>query len=117
MVECCICLEQFQLDGDKTPKLLPCSHTLCLQCLQQLSNGRPSVQCPLCRAHHEAPGRNVIHFPTNRHVLDNLKSLEIITSLQHNVRSGHKVPVVQRMIYETELAKKEVIKLAVLGEL
>ena len=47
MDECCIYLEQFQLDGDKTPKLFLCTHTLCLQCLQELSDGRPDIQCPV----------------------------------------------------------------------
>ena len=106
MDECCICLEQFQMDGDKCPKLLPCTHTLCLQCLQELSHGQPDIQCPECRTHHEAPERNVINFPTNRYVLKILECRKNIADLQHQVRSA--CEVIQSMMYETELAQNKV---------
>ena len=108
MVECCVCLEQFEMDGDKTPKLLPCTHTLCLQCLQELSDGRPDIQCPECRHLHMAPDRNVINFPTNRYVLEILECRKNIADLQHQVRSAYEV--IKNMMYETELAQNEVNK-------
>ena len=81
-VECSVCMENFQRDGDKCPKLLPCTHTLCLQCLQQLSNGRPRVQCPECRIRHNVPNRNVMNFPTNRYMVENLKHFQMIAHLE-----------------------------------
>lgn len=44
-LECTICLEQ--LDKDKrVPKVMPCGHTVCLQCMQRLSDKNC---CPTCR--------------------------------------------------------------------
>ena len=80
--ECSVCMENFQRDGDKCPKLLPCTHTLCLQCLQQLSNGRPRVQCPECRLRHDVPNRNVMNFPTNRYMVENLEHIQRIAHLE-----------------------------------
>ena len=94
------------MDGDKCPKLLPCSHTLCLQCLQELSDGRRNIRCPECRTHFEAPERNVINFPTNRYVLEILECRENIADLQHQVRSADEV--IQSMMHETEVAQNEV---------
>ena len=71
--ECCICWDRYQPDGYKCPKLLPCSHTLCLQCLRELHERSPRIQCPECRADHNVPDRNVVNFPTNRYLLENLE--------------------------------------------
>ncbi|XP_071804814.1 uncharacterized protein [Asterias amurensis] len=46
-LECPICSERF-----KQPKLLECSHSFCLECLQQLRQNSPSfnkLTCPVCR--------------------------------------------------------------------
>ena len=81
-IECCICLDQYQPDGDKCPKLLPCSHTLCLQCLRELHGRCPRIQCPECRAPHDVPDGNVVNFPTNRYVLENLEQRQRIVHLE-----------------------------------
>ncbi|XP_034232834.1 uncharacterized protein LOC117640440 [Thrips palmi] len=41
-MECQVCLEQFNL-VERRPKVLPCGHSYCLKCLQQL----PTKECPL----------------------------------------------------------------------
>ncbi|XP_034233497.1 uncharacterized protein LOC117640740 isoform X2 [Thrips palmi] len=41
-MECQVCLEQFNL-VERRPKVLPCGHSYCLKCLQQL----PTKVCPL----------------------------------------------------------------------
>ena len=53
MTECCICTEVFT-----DPRVLPCIHTFCLQCL--LNYGRDkqpgdSMDCPLCRKDFTVP--------------------------------------------------------------
>ena len=86
--ECCVCLEQFELDGDKCPKLLPCTHTLCLQSLQQLCNGRPRVRCPECCAFNDAPEGNAKKFQTNRYMLEILTCKEKIAHLEETAKSS-----------------------------
>ncbi len=47
LTDCALCLEPFT-----EPKQLPCTHTFCLQCLEQLVRLQPqnSFPCPECRA-------------------------------------------------------------------
>ena len=72
-IECSICFEKYQEEGEKCPKLLPCSHTLCLQCLEQLVNqGGRRLQCPECRENHQLPAGGVRAFNTNRYILEAL---------------------------------------------
>ena len=68
---CSVCLEEFTHDGDKVPKLLPCSHTLCVSCLEKLrrANRWGPIQCPECRVFHQVPRGGTNGFPTNRYVL------------------------------------------------
>ncbi len=60
------CFEQFRLEGEKVPKLLPCGHTLCLGCIKQLREGR-KTQCPECRKSHFGLIKDL---PTNKYILD-----------------------------------------------
>ncbi|XP_060560646.1 tripartite motif-containing protein 59-like [Ruditapes philippinarum] len=48
-LECPICLERFD-----TPKVLPCQHTFCADCLINITQ-RGSVCCPECRVVHPVP--------------------------------------------------------------
>ena len=41
--------------GDNSPKLLQCSHTLCLQCLTKLLSSQGCIQCPICRERIQLP--------------------------------------------------------------
>ena len=71
---CAVCLDEFTEEGDGCPKLLPCSHTLCESCLQQIPEVQPDhIRCPECRAWHRLPDQG---FPTNRYVLDILVLME-----------------------------------------
>ena len=68
---CPICFEIYT-EGNRCPKLLPCTHTVCVLCLRQLvRNSR--IQCPECRLHHAVPSGAVQAFPTNRYVLENIE--------------------------------------------
>lgn len=66
--DCSICLEDFRL-----PRLLPCGHTFCTRCLQQLVGELQSTNpvfkqqfcCPLCRKVLAVPAGGVQNFPSD----------------------------------------------------
>ena len=68
---CPVCYEDF---GAEThiPRLLPCSHTLCTDCIVELLRQNFLI-CPECRKrHHANDGKNA--FPQNKYVLRLLES-------------------------------------------
>ena len=85
--DCPVCLEGFTHDGDKCPKLLPCSHTLCIKCLGQLPWRDPRnpwlIECPECREAHTLPPMKSKEFPTNRYVLHVLNLEKKIIELEN----------------------------------
>jgi len=63
LTKCSICLENFD-----QPKSLPCLHTFCLKCLQNLcQNVRPGQRkgCPICRKEFRIPNDGVEALPLN----------------------------------------------------
>ena len=53
LTECCICTEAF-----KDPRMLPCIHTFCLDCLEKTGKEiQPGekMPCPLCRTQFQIP--------------------------------------------------------------
>lgn len=62
LLTCCICLDRY-----KTPKLLPCQHSYCLNpCMEGLVDYvKRQVKCPECRAEHRIPYNGIEGFPTN----------------------------------------------------
>eukprot|EP00058_Branchiostoma_floridae_P013661 XP_002599149.1 hypothetical protein BRAFLDRAFT_81816 [Branchiostoma floridae] len=57
-LSCSICLELFT-----RPKLLPCQHTFCQDCLQELTGGEGTFQCQNCRLQVELPSEGVTGLP------------------------------------------------------
>lgn len=62
---CSVCLDNFE-----NPKVIPCGHTFCLGCLQQLPTQyvrcRKSLQCPKCRREVDLPSSGRMEdFATN----------------------------------------------------
>ena len=61
-ITCPICLEHFT-----NPKLVPCGHSFCLQCLQcvpiELVHGSHYLPCPTCRVSCPVPDKGVASLP------------------------------------------------------
>ncbi|XP_024141993.1 E3 ubiquitin-protein ligase SH3RF3 isoform X2 [Oryzias melastigma] len=45
LLECSVCLERL----DTTAKVLPCQHTFCRRCLENIVSSRSELRCPECR--------------------------------------------------------------------
>ena len=67
---CPICLDHFT-----TPKVLPCTHSFCEQCLQgvaiEIIKGSYYLSCPTCRESCPVPDKGVASFPPS-FVINNL---------------------------------------------
>lgn len=65
---CGTCLYTYDA-GEHTPKLLPCSHTICRICLERIAvaaglrDQTGSFRCPICRESVTVPRGGVIAFP------------------------------------------------------
>lgn len=67
ILECTICCEEFTLEGDNVPRILPCSHTLCEKCIKDILQGG-NVVCPQCR--QKFPAQKMAEsFPQNNYIL------------------------------------------------
>ena len=82
LLTCVICSERYESAG-KVPKVLPCVHTFCLECLQQLlRHGRSSsIACPNCRAACSIPEGDARHLPNNLNILDLLDIMQGSSSM------------------------------------
>ncbi|XP_048099458.1 RING finger protein 225 [Alosa alosa] len=70
-LECAICFSQFD-NVFRTPKMLGCKHTFCLECLARMNvkSAQPnSIQCPLCRGHTPLPNLGLPKLDTDSTVL------------------------------------------------
>ncbi|XP_070556583.1 tripartite motif-containing protein 2-like [Ptychodera flava] len=57
---CPVCLEQY-----KNPKILPCYHTFCQQCLEKLVEKTGSLNCPTCQKSVQLPEDRVSGLDNN----------------------------------------------------
>ncbi len=76
-MECGICHEVF-----KDPRIMPCGHTFCLTCLQQLESTSQSqasstrrIDCPYCRTPFSTVGQSVQTLPKNYTIDECISSL------------------------------------------
>ena len=71
---CPLCLEQF-----KSPKVLPCQHTFCLQCIRSYVAARglgSTLPCPLCKEVAHIPDNDVSKFKNNFMIVSLLQFVE-----------------------------------------
>lgn len=70
---CCVCLKEFT-----DPRMLPCVHTFCLECLKQIGDAAgkqpgESAPCPLCRGEFVIPADGMDGLQKNffmQHLID-----------------------------------------------
>ena len=71
---CPVCLSQFD-----SPKTLPCLHSFCLKCIQQLpvdlEKGKHVISCPTCRKTAQVPDKGPADLPT-AFVINSLVEIE-----------------------------------------
>ena len=72
LTNCSVCFDEYTETGDYIPRILPCFHTLCEECLGQLVQN-DGLNCPECRVKHTAPNGKT-SFPQNKYVLAHLKN-------------------------------------------
>ena len=88
-LNCPVCLDLYT-----NPKILPCHHSFCQECLEGLPQEREArgdtyyLSCPTCRQRTEVPREGVGAFPVAFH-LNNLK--EITQSLKNKVSDPQQV--------------------------
>ena len=58
LLECSVCLESL----DATSKVLPCQHTFCKRCLEEIVSTKSELRCPECRT---LVNISVDELPTN----------------------------------------------------
>ena len=81
-LSCPLCYEVYNHE-ERTPKALPCIHTLCLQCLDSYvkKNLEENHLCPLCQTKFDLPKGGVKSVPTNtglKGMLDLLPKEELV---------------------------------------
>ena len=71
VLSCGVCMELFEVSlDDRSPKMLACGHTYCLQCVRQLSgHGGGSITCPACREVTRVPPGGPTELQNNYSVL------------------------------------------------
>ena len=66
ITQCCICTEFYT-----KPKVLPCIHTFCLNCLETYAKDKDpgdKETCPLCKQEFTIPPGGLVQLPNNFHV-------------------------------------------------
>ena len=71
LLQCQVCFEEFEEDGDHVPRLLPCTHTVCHMCIGRLIRNN-KLECPECRTKHKATNKEK-SFPQNKYNLTLMK--------------------------------------------
>ncbi|CAI2329656.1 unnamed protein product [Caenorhabditis sp. 36 PRJEB53466] len=66
---CDLCVQQYEETGNRRPKVIPCGHTACAECIANLCAGNSYMVCPFDRKFQELRSPNGAGLPTNFAVL------------------------------------------------
>ncbi|XP_045158581.1 E3 ubiquitin-protein ligase TRIM23-like isoform X1 [Mercenaria mercenaria] len=76
ILECRVCDEVFQLQGDKVPRLLICGHTVCHYCLSRLTVNDHVILCPFDRQPTDIGDSGIWGLKKNFALLELLERLQ-----------------------------------------
>jgi hypothetical protein len=87
-LECSVCYQMFQ-----DPRILPCGHTFCLKCLQDIVRAAASetdktLSCPTCRAAFQVSSQNLQELPKNFTVVQLISALLANSQCVNNSQHG-----------------------------
>ncbi|KAL4646556.1 RING finger protein 183 [Arapaima gigas] len=90
-LECAVCFSQFN-NAFRTPKMLQCKHTFCLECLARMNikSAQPdSIQCPLCRSVTPLPATGLPKLDNNPTILAHLpEAMQRVYSVRFSRKKG-----------------------------
>ncbi|KAL5011887.1 hypothetical protein ScPMuIL_010438 [Solemya velum] len=81
LLECSVCLEQL----DHTSKVLPCQHTFCRRCLDEILYTKRELRCPECRTSVPCP---VEELPSNILLIRLLEGMKTKLTHDHTYESS-----------------------------
>lgn len=80
LLECSVCLERL----DTSSKVLPCQHTFCKKCLEEIVSTHRELRCPECRVLVQA---KVVDLPPN------VLLMRILEGMRNAIpKAGNKTP-------------------------
>ena len=71
ITHCPVCFEDYEEQGDHIPRILPCHHTLCENCVKKLLKEN-SLICPQDRIKHDA-AKGFKTFPENQYIITHIQ--------------------------------------------
>ena len=78
----------FSITSDVLLGLIPCGHTYCTKCLDELCAGSDTIICPECRREYDVPEAGVTAFAKNlsyQQLLD-IRTEQLVSTRQCQVR-------------------------------
>ncbi len=75
---CPVCLEKYNLK-ERIPRILPCIHSLCTECIGSLMTrpdyGQPQLKCPQCRKIHQVSNQGATTFQENVYIVGFIQNM------------------------------------------
>ena len=68
LLQCAVCMDEY-----KDPRILPCHHTLCFECIDSVVKSSSATgrffKCPQCRSDVCVPRGGIVHLPINFYII------------------------------------------------